>query len=142
MTDHKLFLIDTNLLIYAYEKEHSIKKKKAQELIESCLRGKIKLAVSNQNLAEFAHVVTKKGKLTFEQANASLYDILNFDGFIKLNYSADTVLLAAEIAGEHKMSFWDSLIAATMKENNIFNIYTENIKDFKIPWLNPVNPIK
>ncbi len=40
------------------------------------------------------------------------------------------------------MSFWDSLLAATMKENNIFNIYTENIKDFKVPWINAINPVE
>jgi predicted nucleic acid-binding protein len=31
---------------------------------------------------------------------------------------------------KYKMSFWDSLIAATMIENGILNIYTENSKDF------------
>ena len=38
------------------------------------------------------------------------------------------------------MSFWDSLIAATMIENNILSIYTEKEKDFKVPSLNVINP--
>jgi predicted nucleic acid-binding protein len=36
-----------------------------------------------------------------------------------------------------------ALIAATMQENNLKTIYTENIADFKkVPWLNVVNPLK
>jgi predicted nucleic acid-binding protein len=39
------------------------------------------------------------------------------------------------------MHLWDAAIAATMKENDIFEIVTENVKDFKkIPQLKVSNP--
>lgn len=41
---------------------------------------------------------------------------------------------------EHDMHFWDALLAATMRRNGIFNIYTENAKDFKASWISAVNP--
>ena len=47
---------------------------------------------------------------------------------------------AAKICEENSMHYWDSLLAATMKQNGIFSIYTENTKDFKPKWLNAVNP--
>lgn len=141
MTDiSKIFLVDSNVLIYAYEKEESSKKIKAGELIGNCFHGNLHLAISNQNLVEFTSVITKKGKLSFEQVKVEVEDIINFAGFIKINYSPETILSAIEIANEFKMSFWDSLLAATMRENGIFNIYTENAKDFKMPWINAVNP--
>lgn len=143
MTDtNDLFLVDSNILIYAYDKDESIKKKKAEELISKCFDAKINLTVSNQNLAEFVNVITKKAKLSFEQVKVEVKDIINSNGFIKINYSSKTILAAIDIASEFKMSFWDSLLAATMRENGIFNIYTENAKDFKMPWINAVNPFK
>lgn len=142
MTDsNDLFLIDSNILIYAYDKEEVIKKQKAERLINRCFYSETILMVSNQNLAEFVHVTTKKAKLSLEQAKTIVNDVINSVGFIKINYSAKTVLSAISIAEEFKMSFWDSLLAATMRENGIFNIYTENVKDFKMPWIKAVNPL-
>ena len=63
-----------------------------------------------------------------------------FEGFKKINYSAETIPLALDIVQQFKMPFWDALLAATMRDNGIFNIYTENAKDFKMPWINAVNP--
>ena len=138
--DYKLFLVDTNILVYAYDKSEATKRKKAEELLSKCFDGFITLAMSNQNLAEFVYVTTRKSKLSMNQAMINVRDISNSTTFKKINYSTRTVILAVEIADEFKMSFWDSLLVATMKENSIFNIYTENTSDFKMPWINAVNP--
>lgn len=141
MTESELFLLDTNILIYAYDKDEIKKSTKAEELLARCFVGEIVLAISNQNLAEFVYATTRKSKLSFEQAMINIYDIFNSKTFKKINYSAKTILSAIEIANEFKMPFWDALLAATMRENGIFNIYTENAKDFKMPWINAVNPL-
>ena len=140
MTESELFLIDTNLLVYAYDEEDCIKRDVSKSFLNNCFEKKVKLAISNQNLAEFVSVTTRKKKLSLEQAKVNVDDILNSDGFVKINYSSSTVLSAIAVAEEHKMSFWDALLAATMKENGIFNIYTENTKDFKMKWIDAVNP--
>lgn len=137
----EIFLIDTNILVYAYEKADSIKKEKAKNLLDECLTGTKEYAISNQNLAEFVWVSTGKGKLNIEEAKNFLIKATQFLGFKKINYSAKTVASALDIVQEFKTSFWDSLLVATMKENGIFNIYTENTKDFKMPWIKAVNPL-
>ena len=140
MTESELFLLDTNILIYAYDKDEIEKSKKAEELLAKCFMGEIDLAISNQNLAEFVYATTRKSKLTFDQAIVNVRDITKSKTFRKINYNENTVISAIEIANEFKTSFWDSLLAATMRENGIFNIYTENAKDFKMPWIKAVNP--
>lgn len=141
MTDaSNLFLVDTNILVYASEKETSAKSKKAKEIIDRCWNGKDVFAISSQNLAEFVFVTNKKTKLDLKEAEKFTKFIVDFAGFIKISYNHNTVMSAIEIANEFRMPFWDSLLAATMKENGIFNIYTENAKDFKMPWMNAVNP--
>ena len=141
MTDSKeLFLIDSNIFIYAYEREESIKKNNAKKLLKECLLGMRQFALSNQNLSEFVSVTTRKGKLNIDEAKNFVLKAAQFEGFKKINYNAETIASALDIVQQFKMSFWDSLLAATMKENGIFNLYTENTSDFKIPWLNVVNP--
>ncbi len=140
--DSKLFLVDTNILVYSYDKDEPSKRGKAEELLSKCFSGEISLAISIQNLAEFVSVTTRKSKLSFEQARINASDIIDTPNFKKIGYKAETIISAIEIMKEFKTSFWDSLLAATMRENGIFNIYTENVNDFKIPWIKAVNPLR
>lgn len=135
-----LFLIDTNIIVYASEKGESPKNKSSKELINRCWNGEDIFSVSSQNLAEFVFVTTRKAKLDLKGAATFAGFIADFQGFKKISYNSNTVMSAISIADEFKMPFWDSLLAATMRENGIFNIYTENSKDFKMPWINAVNP--
>ncbi len=138
MTD-SIALVDTNILVYAYDIP------KCMELIESCYQGKRLLAVTNQVLAEFCFVATEKLKESFpaERVSESISRIITFQGFKKLRYKENTVQKALEISTGCKVHFWDALIAATMLENNITIIYTENEKDFsKIPGIKVINPLK
>lgn len=140
MTESELFLLDTNILVYGLELKNEERNRIAKEIINSCWQGKNKFAVSSQNLAEFAFVSTRKSKLDLKQINEIVEYINDFYGFVKIDYTSSTVLSAIAIAEEHKMSFWDSLLAATMRENGIFSIYTENTKDFRMRWVNAINP--
>lgn len=142
MKKEEIFLVDTNILVYAYEKEDCKRKIESQNILEKCFNKEITLALSNQNLAEFSYVALKKLKLDTEIITRIIEDITNFSGFKKINYKEKTIISAIEIANKNNMSFWDSLISATMIENGILNIYTENSKDFKIPQLNVINPLK
>jgi predicted nucleic acid-binding protein len=50
-------------------------------------------------------------------------------------------LLTSKISKQHKIHFFDSLLAATMQENGISKILTENVKDFnKIAGIEAENP--
>ena len=140
MKKEEIFLVDTNIIVYAYESENSSRKKKSLEILEKCYKNEIVLAVSNQNLAEFSYVALKKLKLDVKTIKDIVKDISNFQGFKKISYKRKTMLSAIDISEKNKMSFWGSLISAAMVENGILSINTENHKDFKIPSLNAVNP--
>jgi predicted nucleic acid-binding protein len=58
-------------------------------------------------------------------------------------YNEHTVMDALMLSKQHKIHFFDALLAATMQENGISEILTENTEDFKkIKWLTVRNPIK
>jgi predicted nucleic acid-binding protein len=77
-----------------------------------------------------------------EMAKEIIEDIIEFQNWIHMDYDPRTILSAIELNREYKVHYWDALIAATMRENKIFCIYTED-GDFKnIPWLNVINPLE
>ena len=143
MTDKSL--IDTNILVYSYEKPPSEghKCRVCLDLILNCFKGEKAGVISNQILAEFFYVITRKSAtpLPPPEAQRLVFLLEASNHWQKLNYTTKTVINASELSRRYQLSFWDALIAATMLENNIFTIYTENEKDFlKIPGIKVINP--
>ena len=60
MKDDDSLFIDSNILIYAFDKSEAIKHKKAKKLLEKCFGGESRLATSTQVLSEFFVNATKK----------------------------------------------------------------------------------
>ncbi|HIH42695.1 TPA: PIN domain-containing protein [Candidatus Woesearchaeota archaeon] len=131
--------IDTNILIYAISNEYPHKKEIAQKLIKEIFEGRKTGVVTNQILAEFARVALYKLEkpLSKEQVQAIIGSILTSANWSVFNYNGKTVLHTVQSASE---SFWDSLIAETLKENKVENIITENTKDFAATGLKTLNP--
>ena len=140
MGEDNLSLIDSNVLIYNFDAANPEKHKAAKQLIDKCWTRQREFAISSQNLSEFFYVTTSKKLLTKTTAIHILSSMIDFSGWVKLDFTYKTVLGAAKISEAYQMSFWDSLLVATMSEKGVKCIYTENEKDFKIPWLKVINP--
>ena len=144
MTD-EIFALDSNVLVDAYDESEPKKREQAKNLLARCWKTETKLALSTQNLSELYWVVSRKAKppLSNLLAKEIILSILNFENFIKIGMNAGTVVRAIDISEKSGVMFWDALLAATMEENGIFRIYTENIKDFsRIEGIKAVNPFK
>ena len=130
-------LIDTNILVYAVDKSEKEKHKICVKLLERCWLGGEKYAVSVQNLSEFYVTVTQKIQepLEKEVAKRIIKCIIEFDKWNILEFNANTVLFAVEINKEYNIHYLDALLAATMRENGVFKIYTEDEEFKKISWL-------
>ena len=132
-------LADTNILVYAYA-EDSPKSPKAAEMLGSCFAGKTKLALSLQNIGEFCDVALKKYKLDIATVQKITGQLLDYTGFIKVSYTGALLQDALQLVSMHKLEFWDAVLIATMKENVIETIYTEDAAFGKIEGIKAVNP--
>lgn len=132
-------LVDTNILVYAYA-EDSPKSPKAADIIGSCFAGKTKLALSLQNVGEFCDVALKKYKIDTAIVQKITWQLLNYAEFIKVSYTEAALQDALRLANTHKVGFWDAVLAATMKENGIDTIYTEDADFGKVEGIKAVNP--
>ena len=138
------FVLDTNILAYAYDRSDAKRRKACEKIVKSGFLGESPCYVTGQILGELYVVLTKKVAKPLAKPQAAL--IVN--GFIdspnwgKLDYSHATVKRAVEDLKTIETSFWDVLIAETMRDAGVGLLYTENEKDFTmIPWVKVKNPI-
>ena len=130
--------LDTNIFIYAEDKDDLTKYQIALDVIEERTK-ESDAVISMQVLAEFSSQMA--GVMLPNEINDRIADYQN--SFQILSYSINEIRMANEFFENYKIHFFDALIAATMKANNIDTIITENEDDFKrIPWLKVINPFK
>lgn len=140
----RIALIDSNVLSYVFDSGEPEKRRVCSELVADCWRGKRKLAISIQNLSEFYVIVTRKitNPIPEKTAKRFIELIIDFEGWSVLSSKPGTVVSAIDIRSEYRIHYWDALLAATMRENSVFSIYTEDGDFRKIPWIEVVNPFK
>ncbi|MDE1856252.1 MAG: PIN domain-containing protein [Candidatus Micrarchaeota archaeon] len=139
MKESKFF--DTNILCYAYSTAEPKKRGVCKSLVERVFNREFKGVVSNQVLGEFFSASTSKLLMPVEDVKTVVKYLIASDKWQKVNYTYRTIENAISLSEQHKMPFWDTLIAQTMIENGITEIFTENEKDFGgIPGIKVTNP--
>ena len=145
MTENSLILVDSNILVYAYDISEKQKRPKALKLIEDCWEGKLKLCVSVQNLSEFFYVLTNKVQypLSSTETGERVNAILNSPKWQVFSITKEVISEAIALCKRYGINYWNSLIVAVMKRNRISKIYTENTRDFlKVAGIEVINPLK
>jgi len=137
-------LVDTNIFGYVFDTGEPEKQKIAKELLSRCWRGETQYAVSVQNLAEFAVIVTEKvaNPLPYVTVQEFIKNIGTFNGWKKVGYSSKTIEQAVQIRSVHAIHFWDALLIATMLEHGITSVYSEDHHLAKVPLVTVINPFK
>jgi len=120
--------IDTNVLVYAYDRAEPEKQARALEVLDKLAHAGAG-AVSAQVLAEFAFVVTSKlpAPLTLEEAYVRVENFLRIWRIVDL--TGMIVLEAIRGAREHRFNYWDAQIWAAARLNQIPLVLSEDFRD-------------
>ena len=143
MSDEVFF--DTNIIAHAFDRSDERRRKPCQRLVRLSFQGDLPSCLSNQVLGELFQVLTKKvGRpLSKKVAGTIVRGVIDSPRWKKLNHSHLTVRRALDDVGTISASFWDVLIAETMRDSGVTRLYTENETDFrKIPWVEVLNPLR
>jgi len=134
------FLVDTNILVYAYDFSNTLKQKRAVGILD-WLEWDHVGCLSTQILGEFFNIATRKLRkpLTTEVAIEAV------EGFLlswrTLVVTRPIVLEAGLGCGRHQLSFWDAQIWATAKLNQIPTVLSEDFTHGQriegVAFLNP-----
>lgn len=127
-------LIDTNLLVYSVNKDsvfYATTRKTLKILVERSLL----LCISIQNLNEFLRVTTSKkyGSVPLSIKEATEYVNIYKNNYLILYPKEKALTKNLELAEKYKITgskIYDTFLVATMLENGIKTIVTNNTKDF------------
>ena len=134
---NKIFL-DTNILVSAIDTTR-VNHKKATQLIGKIRKEKFQAFISTQIIGEFYVSLTRSMRginapLTPDEAKIEIEEMLSSGIFTVLSVTENILRRAVSLCAGKKvkgLKFWDVVIIATMLENEISIIYTENLEDFK-----------
>lgn len=121
MSDERI-TIDTNILIYSIDRSDRIKHKKAGHLVEKLIEEDCVLTL--QSLCEFYAAVTRKNKVSAEDAQALINEWQSL--FPVVTASAATLTRAISTSTKHQMSFWDAMLWSTARDAGVQIIYSED----------------
>ena len=117
--------VDTNVLVYAYDRAAGSKQVRARELLEDLWtagRG----VLSTQVLQEFYVNVRRKTRppVSPEDARALVADYLAWDPIVN---DGAAVLEAVDAAHRHQLSFWDALVVVAAVKSGASVLYSEDL---------------
>ena len=124
MSDKRVSL-DTNILIYAIDKDAGEKQLTSISLIEHCALN-YDCVLTLQSLSEFYAAATRKGKVTHVQAEAQIKDWQLL--FPTILPSTHTVEYALKAVNDHTLSFWDAMLWSVACENGVSELYSEDFQ--------------
>lgn len=122
------YLVDTNVLVYAYDPTDGAKRARAAQVLQN-LASSGQGALSPQILGEFFVTVTRKipSPLSLQQAQRRLSNYLR--SWKVLTLTGWTVLEATQGVVSHQMNYWDALVWATAKLNQVPTVLSEDFTD-------------
>jgi len=119
--------VDTNVLVYAFDKSGSPKKRAAQRLLDDLMEKDL-LRVSTQVLQELFVTLTRRVSqpCSIQEALAVLEDLTAWPLMV-VDYAA--IRAAAGLADQATISFWDALIVIAAARAGATVLYTEDLND-------------
>ena len=125
--DPILSFVDTNILVYAFDKSNSHKTQVARQLLKE-LMDQDRLRLSTQVLQELFVTITRKMKPARPMAEAlSVLEDLAAWPVTLIDFA--TIRAAAKLADRAKLSFWDALVVIAAAHSGAGILYTEDLND-------------
>jgi predicted nucleic acid-binding protein len=121
-------LVDTNVVVYAYDLDDPRKHTIARELIER-LSNQGRLVLSAQVFNEFCSVMMsakRKKKLAPDELAVIVRELTSTGVIVPI--IPTLTLRALEAMPRHGLSFWDALIWSAAVENDVCVVYTEDFQ--------------
>lgn len=133
--------VDTNILVYAYDRSSGAKHDRARKLLDQLWESG-NGTVSTQVLQEFVVYLRHKvaHPLGAQETRRVLQDLMGWNVFVN---TAESILQALEIAERYQISFWDGLIVQAAEGAGAEILYTEDLSHGQTyGGVRAVNPFK
>ena len=137
------FLVDTNVLVYAYDPRDRKKQERAQAILARLVPRDLAV-ISVQCLTEFFRAVRWRLPEPLSPDDALSQVVRLARACRVLDLTSWIVLEACRASNTYQVSIWDALIWASAKVNQIPDVLTEDWKHERVlegvRFLNPFDP--
>jgi predicted nucleic acid-binding protein len=123
--------VDTNVLVYAYDRSEPGKQHLAFTLLDRLAITKVGM-ISTQVLAEFFVSVTRKLAAPLSAGDAYQRVSNYLQSWTVLDMTGMVVLEAIRGVRDHQLSFWDAQIWAVAKLNRAPVVFSEDFSDGQV----------
>jgi predicted nucleic acid-binding protein len=125
--ERALSFVDTNVLVYAFDKSSSSKKQVAKRLMNELME-EDRLRISTQVLQELFVTLTRKvsQRCSSEEALAVLEDLSAWPLMV---VDLAAIRAAVGLVDQAKLSFWDALVVVAAARTGAAVLYTEDLND-------------
>jgi predicted nucleic acid-binding protein len=129
--------LDTNVLVYAEAANGALMRDRAMKLIQRLPPGAIVLPA--QTLGELFNVLVRKAKRRPSRARAA---VLSWrDAYPVIETSAAVIVNATDLAADHGLTIWDSVVLAAAAEAGCRLLLSEDLQEgFTWRGVTVVNP--
>lgn len=135
-------LVDSNVLVYSVHSQDPVKQDYAIKYIDDLIK-QDNMIISIQNLVELSRLLLEKVVPKFNADSVSRIILILLKNVDIVSYSPQTIIRASFLSELYGLHFFDALLVATMQENNIGTVVTEDVKDFKkVQGLTVINPFE
>lgn len=128
--------LDTNILVYADDRDSPTKQKRAVELIAEHRRERTGV-VSLQILQEYFVTITRKLGVDTTVARRKVELVAEFDVAVP---EVTDILAAIDLHRLHGFSFWDALVLRTAKQTGCGVLFSEDLQAREVDGVRIVNP--
>ena len=117
--------VDTNILVYAYDRGEGAKRQRALNLLEELWEENTGV-LSTQVLQEFYVNIRRKAArpISPEEAKSLIADYLTWEPIVN---DGPALLDAIEIEHRYQLSFWDALIVSAAQRAGASVLYSEDL---------------
>jgi predicted nucleic acid-binding protein len=123
----KKFFLDTNILVYTFDRTDSSKRSKARGLLGEALERHLGI-ISYQVVQEFLNVATRKFSDPMTVSEGQIYLARILMPLCEVFPDSALYSQALSIAGESGMAFYDALIVSSAMTGGCETVWTEDLQ--------------
>lgn len=117
--------IDTNILVYSIDVDAGERHERSKQFVDEAVDKNCVLTL--QALSEFYWVVTRKRKMSHEDAKAQVDDWQLL--FPIITAQPSTLRVAITAVMDYRLAFWDAVMWATARQNGVEILYSEDLQN-------------
>jgi predicted nucleic acid-binding protein len=124
--ERQMTFVDTNILVYAYDRSETRKQPVAKAQLEALWRGRSG-ALSTQVLQEFYVVTTRKLPTPMPRTRARRLVMLYAEWPV-VQVDVALLLAATDLEEQHSLSLWDALVVEAARRAGATRLLTEDLQ--------------